>query len=103
MKGVLLTMARTENIKKYRKVSVWNWMGTLILMAIPGVNIIATILFLIFAKAQAKRSYAWANLILALVGTALFCAAFIIFGEQIASFIEFLRTNPVLNIIPAPV
>lgn len=93
-------MARTENIRKYRKVSVWNWMGTLIVMAIPGVNVIATILFLIFAKAQAKRSYAAANLILALILTALFCAAFIIFGEQIAAFTEYLRSNPVLDLIP---
>ena len=96
-------MARAENIKKYRKVSVWNWMGTLIVMAIPGVNIIATILFIIFAKAQAKRSYAVANLILALVITALFCAAFIIFGQEIAAFTEYLRTNPVLDLISAPV
>lgn len=96
-------MARAENIKKYRKVSVWNWMGTLIVLAIPGVNIIAAILFLIFAKAQAKRSYIWANIILALLGTALFCAAFIIFGEQIAAFTEYLRANPVLDLIPAPV
>ena len=96
-------MARAENIKKYRKVSVWNWMGTLIIMAIPGVNIIATILFIIFAKAQAKRSYAVANLILALVITALFCAAFIIFGQEIAAFTEYLRTNPVLDLISAPV
>ena len=96
-------MARTENIKKFRKVSVWNWMGTLIVMAIPGVNIIAAILFLIFAKAQAKRSYIWANVILALIFTALFCAAFIIFGEKIAAFTEYLRANPVLDLIPAPV
>lgn len=96
-------MARTENIKKYRKVSVWNWLGTLILMAIPGVNLIATILFLIFAKAQAKRSFAGAMLILMLLGVALVCAAFIVFHIQIAAFAEQLRSSAsALDLIPLP-
>lgn len=38
-------------------------MLTLLLMAIPGVNIIALICYLIFAKAQPKRSYMLAVLI----------------------------------------
>ena len=37
-------MARTEKSNKYRKVSFWNWLGTLILFSIPGVNVIALIL-----------------------------------------------------------
>ena len=49
-------------------------MLTLLLMAIPGVNIIALICYLIFAKAQPKRSYMLAVLIwsiLIVVGVAL--------------------------------
>jgi len=86
-------MARAENNKKYRKVSILNWMGTLILTAIPGVNIIAMILFIIFAKAQAKRSFAIAMLLLMLIGAALFCAAFIVFDVQLAAFAEALRSG----------
>ena len=68
-------------------------MGTLILSAIPGVNIIAMILFIIFDKAQAKRSYAVAMLILLLLGLALTCAGFILFAEQLAVFADWLRSG----------
>ena len=80
--------------KNIRKVSVWNWMGTLILCAIPGVNLIAVILFLIFAKAQAKRSFALAMLLLMLIFAALICAAFLVFPNEIAQFAAQLRNEP---------
>lgn len=91
-------MGRAENGKistgrKYKKVSMWNWMGTILLSAIPGVNFIAAILFIIFAKAQAKRSYAVALLILLLVQVALVCAGFILFSEQLAAFADTLRSG----------
>ena len=92
-------MTRADS-KRYRKVSVLNWMGTLILTAIPGVNIIALILFIIFAKAQSKRSYAIAMLLLMIIGALLSCAAFIVFGDAIATFAEQLRGSAVLNLIP---
>ena len=94
----------TKNTKKYKKVSVWNWMGTLILTSIPVVNIIAVILFIIFAKAQAKRSFAIAMLILMLLGAALVCAAFIVFSAEMHAFAELLRSEvPLLDWFKAPV
>lgn len=92
-------MARAENVKKYRKVSILNWMGTVFVSVIPGVNIIAMILFIIFAKAQAKRSYAIACLLLMLLFAALACAALIIFHTQIAEFADRLRAAK-LDLIP---
>lgn len=91
-------MGRAENgriaaSRKYRKVSVWNWMGTILLSAIPGVNFIAAILFIIFAKAQAKRSYAIALLVLLLVQLALVCAGFIFLAEELAAFADTLRSG----------
>ncbi len=83
-------MGRAEN-KRSRKVSIWNWMGTLILSAIPGVNIIAMILFIIFAKAPSKRSYAIAFLLLTLILALLGCAALIIFEQEIALLADRLR------------
>ena len=77
---------------KNKKVSVWNWMGTIILMGIPGVNIIASILFIIFAKAQAKRSFCIAWLILAVVAFVLICAAFLFLPELMTAISEGLRT-----------
>ena len=81
-------MARS---KKPVHVSTLNWMGTIILTAIPGVNLIVILLTLIFAKSPSKRSYAWALLIL----TALVCAAIIallaVFPDQAADLAALLE------------
>ena len=90
-----------EKSGKNKKVSVWNWLGTLILMAIPGVNLIALILFLIFAKAQAKRSYCIAVLILWLLGVVLVAAAFLIFPDQLTQLADYMRqtaNEPVVSL-----
>ena len=85
---------------KSRKVSVWNWIGTIILMGIPVVNLISAILFIIFAKAQAKRSFCIAWLILAVVAFVLICAAFLFLPELMTTISEILRStaeaNPVI-------
>lgn len=84
-------MAREE--KKYRnqKISVLNWMGTLLLCAIPGVNIISMILFIILAKSQAKRSFAIAVLILTVILAALVCAAFLVFPNELSDLANQIR------------
>lgn len=93
-------MARAESKSKNKKVSVWNWMGTLILCAIPGVNLIALILFIIFAKAQSKRSFAIAKLVLELICAALIVAAFLIFPDQLAQLAADLRGGDALLVMP---
>lgn len=85
-------MARTEKSKqKKTKICVWNWLGTLALSAIPGVNLIAWILFIIFAKNQNKRSFAIACIVLTAVLAALVFAAFIAFPEQLTRLAADLR------------
>ena len=81
-----------KNTKKNKRVSVWNWMGTIILMGIPVVNIIAAILFIIFDKSQAKRSFCIAWLILSVVVFALLCAAFLFLPELMTAISEGFRT-----------
>ena len=93
-------MARAENKSKYKKVSVWNWLGTLILCSIPGVRLIALILFIIFAKAQSKRSFAIAMLVLDVLVLALVVAAFLIFPDQLAQFAADLRGGDALLVMP---
>ena len=61
--------------------SVLNWMGTLILYAIPGVNLIFLILSIIFAKTSAKRNFAIAGLLLMVLGAVLTFAAFAVFPD----------------------
>jgi len=95
-------MARSEKTMKYRKVSVWNWLGTLILLSIPGINIITLILTIILAKAQAKRSFAIAMLLLMILGAALICAAFLIFPQQLSQFAADLRGGDAVSLLVTP-
>lgn len=95
-------MARSEKSMKYRKVSVWNWMGTLILLSIPGINIITLILTIILAKAQAKRSFAIAMLILMILGAALISAAFLIFPQALSELAAELRGGDAVSLLVAP-
>lgn len=95
-------MARSEKSNKYKKVSVWNWLGTLILLGIPGVNIIALILIIILAKAQAKRSFAIAVLVLTLLCAALLCAAVLIFPEALSQFAAYLRGGDAVSLLVSP-
>lgn len=75
-----------ENPAKRRGVTVLNWMGTLILTSIPGVNIIALILMMFLCKSRAKRTFAAAALILMAIALLLCAAAFLIFGTQLREF-----------------
>ena len=95
-------MARSEKTTKYRKVSVWNWLGTLILLSIPGINIITLILTIILAKAHAKRSFAIAMLLLMILGAALICAAFLIFPQQLSQFAADLRGGDAVSLLVTP-
>ncbi|MBQ8088906.1 MAG: hypothetical protein IJ234_10895 [Clostridia bacterium] len=97
---------------KRTRVSVLNWMGTLLLCAIPGVNIIALICFIIFGKAPSKRSFAWAMLLWCIILIAGYVAAALLLPQQMAQLTDWLRTQgsktvpeaagPLLAATPAP-
>ena len=84
---------KSSKNNKSKKVSVLNWIGTLILMGIPVVNVISAILFIIFADAQAKRSFCIAWLILVAVAVALLCAGFMFLPELMTQISDFLRSG----------
>lgn len=71
--------------------SIINWMGSLILYAIPGVNLIFLILSIIFAKTSAKRKFAIAALLLMVLSFVLIVAAFALFPTQLAQLAETMR------------
>ena len=73
------------------KPSVWNWMGSLILYAIPGVNLIFLILSAIFAKSTSKRSFAIAGILLMVLCLLLICAVFVAFPDQLTEYAQKLR------------
>ena len=71
--------------------SVLNWMGSLILYAIPGVNLIFLILTIIFAKSGAKRNFAIAGLILMALCLIILFTAFAMFADYMTQLGEYLR------------
>ena len=87
---------------KGKRISVWNWMGTLLLCCIPGVNLIALILFIIFAKSSSKRGFAIAGLVLTLLFGVLICAAFAIFPQQLSELAETLRAAGTAHLLVTP-
>ena len=71
--------------------SVLNWMGTLLLYAIPGVNLIFLILSAIFAKSSSKRNFAIAGILLMLLCAILIFAAFAVFPDYFTRLGQQLR------------
>ena len=80
--------------------SILNWMGSLILYAIPGVNLIFLILTIIFAKSGAKRNFAIAGLILMVLCLVLTFAAFAIFPDFFTDLGQRIREAGTLIEIP---
>ena len=87
----------TKNSK--RQPSVLNWMGSLILYSIPGINLIFLILSAIFAKSTSKRSFAIAGILLMVLSAILVFVAFMVFPDFFTKLTEALRQS----VHPAPV
>ena len=94
-------MARAEKTKT-KKISILNWMGTLLVCGIPGINLIALILFIIFAKNPSKRSFAIASLLWMILVTVLVCAAFLCLPEQLSEFAAYLRGGDAVSLLVQP-
>ena len=82
-----------------RQPSVLNWMGSLILYSIPGVNLIFLILSAIFARSTGKRGFAIAGILLILLCAVLVFAAFAIFPDFFTRLTEAMRQA----VHPAPI
>lgn len=94
-------MARAEK-NKNKKISILNWMGTLLVCSIPGLNLVALILFIILAKSPSKRSFAIASLLWMVLITALICAAFLVFPAQLSEFAAYLRGGDAVSLLVQP-
>jgi Na+/melibiose symporter-like transporter len=80
----------TREFGRRSVVSVMNWIGTLIVLAIPVVNIIMMVVWAITCKRASKRNFCIALLILTLVAAALVFAAVALYGDVIAAWVELL-------------
>ncbi len=84
-------MSRTEDKPRRKPISILNWMLTLFVCAIPGVNLVGFVVMAIFAQNRSKRTFAGAALILSGIFVVLFVVAFLIFGDQIVEFARSLN------------
>ena len=76
--------------KELRKVSFFNWIITLILTLIPGVNIVYLIFSAAFASAPSKKTYSAAALVLTLVVYITLCVLVFGYGETVVKWAEAL-------------
>lgn len=79
------------NAKKASRISILNWMGTLLLCSVPGVNLIFLICTLIFAKSPSKKNFAWALLVWGLLLCVIAAALLLVFPTQSAELANMLR------------
>ena len=89
---------------KKNRISVLNWMGTMLVFAIPGVNILAMILFLIFARSASKKTYVLALLLWTLILAVAAVTLLLVFPEQSALLADVLRdyaANGIDALLPA--
>ena len=89
-------MSREGRVSRNR-VSVLNWMWTILLACIPGVNIIALFLLAFLSKKQPKRSFAVAALLLMLIVAILIFVAFLVFPAELLAFGDWLRERTPLQ------
>ncbi|MBQ8953513.1 MAG: hypothetical protein IJ048_05315 [Clostridia bacterium] len=75
-------MAGKAKEKTYQKVSVMGWIGTLILSAIPALNLILWIVWAFSAKRPSRRTFSAACLILTLLCAALIAGAVSLWGTE---------------------
>ena len=76
-------MSEKKAAKTYKKVSVMGWIGTLILSAIPVLNLILWLIWMFSAKRPSRRTFAGACLILTLLGAALIALGITLYGREI--------------------
>ena len=79
--------------KTGKSVSVWNWIGTLLLAAIPVVNLITMIVLIIKARTRTRRNFAIAALALKIFFLLLFAAGLVFFGEEIITWLQTVQIS----------
>ncbi len=84
--------------KKTNTVRVGNWMWTLLLSAIPGVNVIFWIVTAFASHKPSKRTWAIASIIWLVICLALTACVVIFLGDQILQGLIYLTATPVTEL-----
>ena len=82
-----------KNAAEYKPVSVGGWLVTLILSAIPALNLILWMIWAFAAKRPSRKSFAVAMLILTLIFLSLSLLTACLFGQEILDWARSINPN----------
>lgn len=85
--------------RKSSAVSVGNWMWSLVLAAIPVVNLVYFIITACATRKASKRAWAIANIIWIVLLVAIVVCAVTFFGDEILAGLLYLTTTPVTDLM----
>ena len=77
-----------ERIARQQQISVLNWMLTLLISMIPGVNLIVWLAWQFMPVKKMRKRFALAALLLTILLAIAFFACFMAWGPQIVAWLE---------------
>lgn len=80
-----------ERIAREQQISVINWMLTLLVSMIPGVNLIVWIAWQFMPVKKVRKRFGLAALLLTVLLVVIFFVCFMVWGPQIVSWLESIQ------------
>lgn len=77
-----------ERIAREQQISVFNWMLTLLISMIPGVNLIVWIAWQFMPVKKVRKRFALAALLLTILLAIIFFVCFMVWGPQIVEWLK---------------
>lgn len=86
-RGMGMSSESRSEIRRQQTVSIGNWVGTLVLMAIPVVNLVMAIIWAVSTKVPSKRNFAIAWILLTVICLIVSVVMIALFGQTIVDFL----------------
>lgn len=81
-----------DRIAREQQISVFNWMLTLLISMIPGVNLIVWLAWQFMPVKKVRKRFALAALLLTVILVIAFFACFMVWGNEIVAWLESVQT-----------
>ena len=81
-----------DRIAREQQISVFNWMITLLISLIPGLNLIVWLAWQFMPVKKVRKRFALAALLLTLLLAIAFFACFMVWGPQIVEWLKSVQT-----------
>lgn len=83
-----------DRIAREQQISVFNWMLTLLISMIPGLNLIVWLAWQFMPVKKMRKRFALACLLLTVLLAIAFFACFMVWGPQIVEWLKSVQTVP---------